>query len=63
MIPIYAKHDITSATNKNRIYARQGESLFIIKRDTDTIVFVQKESGERFPCHIDDLTNLKPTQK
>jgi len=62
MIPVYAKQDITSATNRNKVYARQGESLFIFKRDTDTIVFVMTESGNRFSCHIDQLTNLKPSK-
>jgi len=62
MIPIYAKQDITSAYNTKKVYARQGELLFIFKRDTDTIVFVMTEKGFKFTCHIYQLTNLKPTQ-
>lgn len=60
MIWMYCKEDITSAVNRNKVYAKRGEKVFIFKRETETLVFCESETGNKFTCHIDELQNLKP---
>lgn len=57
MIPQYLNEDVISF-NKKKVYGRQGERVFIIK-NLHPVVLVSNEYGERFSCHVDQLSNTK----
>ena len=57
MIPQYLKQDIISF-NKKTVYGRQGERVFIIK-NLHPVVIVSNEYGERFSCHVNELSHTK----
>jgi hypothetical protein len=61
MIPQYLKEDVVSF-NRKKIYGRQGERVFIIK-NLHPVVIVSNEYGERFPCHVNQLSPTKIEKK
>lgn len=58
MIINYLIKDIVSY-NKQTIYGEQGEQVVVISSEHYPVMIVANIKGNKFPCHVDFLSQIK----